>query len=94
MIQNNVKPSTILLGEFESIGELQPHIITRGPNMGGTSCKQQWKHRHSDYKFTWHRVFGKEVFAPNKHPEARQEAVGSYRWCQWIVSICLYIMSA
>ena len=34
MIQNKVKPSMIPLGEFESIGELQPHIITRGPNMG------------------------------------------------------------
>jgi hypothetical protein len=44
MIQNKVKPSTILLGEFKSIGELQPHIITLGPNMGGTSYKQQWKH--------------------------------------------------
>jgi hypothetical protein len=47
MIQNKVKPSMILLGEFESIGELQPHIITRGPNMGSTSYKQQWKHQHS-----------------------------------------------
>ncbi len=44
MIQNKVQPSTILLGEFESIEDLQPHIITRGPNMGGTSYKQQWKH--------------------------------------------------
>jgi hypothetical protein len=65
MIQNKVKPSTILLGEFESIGELQPHIITQGPYMGGTSYKQQWKHQHSDYKFIWHRVFGKEVFSPD-----------------------------
>jgi hypothetical protein len=30
MIQNKVKPSMILLGEFQSIGELQPHIITQG----------------------------------------------------------------
>ena len=35
MIQNKVKPATILLGKFESIGELQPHIIS--PNMGETS---------------------------------------------------------
>jgi hypothetical protein len=66
MIQNKVKLSMIHLGEFASIGELQPHIITQGPNMGSTSFKQQWKHRHSDYQFTWHRVFGKEVFAPDK----------------------------
>jgi hypothetical protein len=39
MIQNKVKPATILLGEFESIGELQPHIISKGPNMGETSTK-------------------------------------------------------
>ncbi len=56
----------IFLGEFESIEELQPHIITRGPYMGSTSYTQQWKHWHSDYQFTWHRVFGKEVFAPDK----------------------------
>jgi hypothetical protein len=66
MIQDKVKPATILLGEFESIGELQPHIIAKGPNMGETSYKQKWKHRHSDYKFIWHRVLGKEVFAPDK----------------------------
>ncbi len=76
MIQNKVKPSTILLGEFESIGKLQPHIITRGPNMGGTSYKQQWKHQHSDYKFTWHRVFGKVVFAPNKLLKAARAIIG------------------
>ncbi len=76
MIQNKVKPSTILLGEFESIGELQPHIITRGPNMGGTSYKQQWKHQHSDYKFTWRRVFGKEVFAPDKLLKAARAIIG------------------
>ncbi len=39
----------ILLGEFESIGELQPHIIAKGLNMGETSYKQQWKHQHSDF---------------------------------------------
>ena len=66
MIQNKVKPATILLGEFVSIGELQPHIISKGPNMGETSYKQQWKHRHSDYKFIWHRVLGKDVFVPDK----------------------------
>jgi hypothetical protein len=27
--------------------------------MGETSYKQQWKHRHSDYEFIWHRVLGK-----------------------------------
>jgi hypothetical protein len=76
IIQNKVKPSTILLGEFESIGELQPHIITQGPNMGGTSYKQQWKHQHSDYKFTWHRVFGKEVFALDKLLKAARAIIG------------------
>jgi hypothetical protein len=34
--------------------------------MGETSYKQQWKHRHSDYEFIWHRVLGKNVFAPDK----------------------------
>ncbi len=52
MIQNKVKPSMILLGEFKYIEELQPHIITRGSNMGSSSYKQQWKHQHSDYQFT------------------------------------------
>jgi hypothetical protein len=66
MIQDKVKPATILLGEFESIAELQPHIIAKGPNMGETSYKQKWMHRHSGYKFIWHRVLGKEVFAPDK----------------------------
>ncbi len=41
MIQNKVKPDTMLLGEFESIGELQPHVISNGQNMGETSYKQQ-----------------------------------------------------
>jgi hypothetical protein len=76
MIQNKVKPSMILLGEFESIGELQPHIITRGPNMGSTFYKQQWKHQHSDYRFTWHRVFGKEVFALDKLLKAARTIMG------------------
>ncbi len=66
----------ILLGEFESIGELQPHIITRGPNMGSTFYKQQWKHQHSDYRFTWHRVFGKEVFALDKLLKAARTIMG------------------
>ncbi len=44
MIQDKVKPAMVLLGEFESIGELQPHIIAMGPNMGETSYKQKWKH--------------------------------------------------
>ncbi len=76
MIQNKVKPSTILLGEFKPIGELQPHIIPQGPNMGGTSYKQQWKHRHSDCEFTWHRVFGKKVFAPDKLLKAARAIIG------------------
>ncbi len=66
----------VLLGEFESIGELQPHIITRGPNMGSFSYKQQWKHQHSDYQFTWYRVFGKEVFAPDKLLKAARAIMG------------------
>jgi hypothetical protein len=76
MIQNKVKSSTILLGEFESIGELHPYIITQGPNMGGTSYKQQWKHRHSDYKLTWHRVFGKEIFAPDQLLKTARAIIG------------------
>ncbi len=65
-IQNKIKPSHILLEEFEPIGELQPHVITRGPCMGETSFKQLWQHCYSNYQFTWHRVFGKEVFASGK----------------------------
>ena len=76
MIQNKVKPATILLGEFVSIGELQPHIISKGPNMGDTSYKQQWKHRHSDYKFIWHRVLGKDVFVPDKLFKAARAIIG------------------
>ena len=76
MIQNKVKPATMLLGEFESIGELHPHIISKGLNMGETSYKQQWKHQHSDYEFTWHRVFGKEVFAPDKLLIAARAIIG------------------
>ena len=76
MIQNKVKPATILLGEFVSIGELQPHIISKGPNMGETSYKQQWKHRHSDYKFIWHRVLGKDVFVPDKLFKAARAIIG------------------
>jgi hypothetical protein len=76
MIQNKAKPSQILVGEFESIGELQPHIITWGPNMDDTSYKQQWKHQHSDYQFTWHRLFGKEVFAPDKLLKAARAIIG------------------
>lgn len=76
MIQNKVKPSSMLLGEFESIGELQPHIIAKGINMGETSYKQQWKHRHSDYAFVWHRVLGKDVFAPDKLFKAARAIIG------------------
>jgi hypothetical protein len=53
-IQNKIKPSHILIGEFESIGELQPHVITRGSYMGETSFKQLWQHRYSNNQFTWH----------------------------------------
>ncbi len=52
-IENKIKPSHILLGEFESIGELQPHVITRGPYMGETFFKQLWQHCYSNYQFTW-----------------------------------------
>ncbi len=34
--------------------------------MDAISYKQQWQQRHSNYQFTWQRVFGKEVFAPDK----------------------------
>jgi hypothetical protein len=44
--------------------------------MGETSSKQQWKHQHLDYKFTWHRVFGNEVFAPDKLLKAARAIIG------------------
>jgi hypothetical protein len=75
-IQNKVKPATMLLGKFESIVELQPHIIAKGLNMGETSYTQQWKHRHSDYKFLWHRVLGKDVFASDKLFKAARAIIG------------------
>ncbi len=82
MIQDKVKPATILLGDFESIGELQPNIIATGPNMGETSYKQKWKHRHSDYEFIWHRVLGREVFAPDK-PFKAARAITSQKCPGW-----------
>ncbi len=76
MIQNKVKPASLLLVEFESIGELQPHIIAKELNMGETSYKQQWKHRHSDYVFVWHRVLWKVVFTPDKLFKAARAIIG------------------
>jgi hypothetical protein len=61
---------------------LQPHIIAKGPNMVETSYKQKWKHRHSDYKFIWHSVLGKEVFAPDKLFKASR-AIMSQKCLGW-----------
>ncbi len=68
----------MLLGKCESIGELQPHIISKGQHMSETSYKQQWKHwhRHSDYEFIWHRVLGKDVFAPDKLLKVARAIIG------------------
>ncbi|KAL7476074.1 hypothetical protein ACHAW6_004774 [Cyclotella cf. meneghiniana] len=51
----------LLLGEFHPVpGDgMKEHSITKGANCRETKYEQQWKHRHSDYVWTWHCKFGK-----------------------------------
>ena len=54
---------TILLGEFEPIGELQDHVIKgKSKYCGKESKKQDWQHIFSRKKFTWHYKHGQNYF--------------------------------
>ena len=46
MFKTKKKSTRSFLGRVQSIGELQPHVTIRGPNMGETSIKKQWQHHH------------------------------------------------
>ena len=51
-IDERCKAYSILMGEFKSSGDLEPHTMTRGQHVGKTNYKQLWVHKYSGYDFS------------------------------------------
>ena len=58
--------NALMFAEFEPAGALMEHAITSAPKQGTMNIKQLWTHKHSDYKFLWHRQIGKTTFVRDR----------------------------
>ena len=78
-------PYELLMGEFEAFGSLTSYTVETGDRMGEMNYKQQWVHRHSNYKFTWHYKYGKDSFQKDR----------VWKAARYIVSVsvlfCIYL---
>ena len=61
-----IEAYVLMFAEFEPTGALMEHAITVGPKQGMMNIKELWKHKHSDYKFSWHRQYGKTSFVRDR----------------------------
>jgi len=76
----------LLLAEFQPDGSLTRYTVESGVYQGEYNYKQVWKHKHCDYKFTWHYNYGKaNTFQKDRIWKAGRYIVSCFVVCLFIV---------
>ena len=60
--KEGVTPYNLLVGEFELQGGLVDHLTMKGVYTGKSNKKGEWKHKYSDFGFTWHHKLTKPMY--------------------------------